>query len=126
MRRPEEQLHRAVAQYLAFTSLQGGFWFAHVPNGGARTKAEGGILKSMGVRAGVPDLLVIHQGRAFWLEVKAPPKVLSSGRVSQAKPRTSPEQVETIRALQLAGCEVAVVRSLIEVQALLKMWGIVK
>lgn len=27
----------------------------HIPNGGARSKAEGGILKAMGVKAGMPD-----------------------------------------------------------------------
>lgn len=30
----------------------------HIPNGGARSKAEGGIFKGMGVKAGVPDLFL--------------------------------------------------------------------
>jgi len=51
----------------------------HVPNGGARSKAEAGILKGMGVRAGVSDLcfalpVVVPGGRVIaglWVEVKA-------------------------------------------------------
>lgn len=30
----------------------------HIPNGGGRTKAEGGILKAMGVKKGIPDLFL--------------------------------------------------------------------
>lgn len=30
----------------------------HIPNGGARSRAEGGIFKAMGVKAGVPDLFL--------------------------------------------------------------------
>ena len=34
----------------------------HIPNGGARSKAEGGIFKAMGVKAGVPDLFLPAPG----------------------------------------------------------------
>jgi hypothetical protein len=125
MRRPGEAVHRAVAQYLALALPSKGAWFAHVPNGGGRTKAEGGILKALGVKAGVPDLLIVHRGRAHWLELKAPPRLLKNGTPSKAKPAISDEQEETMRQLQRAGCEVGICRSLGEVQALLTQWGIV-
>jgi hypothetical protein len=45
----------------------------HVPNGGGRSKAEGGILKAMGVKAGIPDLLLPMRTSAYgagWWELK--------------------------------------------------------
>lgn len=42
----------------------------HVPNGGARSAAEGGRFKAMGVKAGIPDLLLPlrndHYGAGWW------------------------------------------------------------
>ena len=35
--------------------------FFHCPNGGKRSKASGARLKRMGVRAGVPDLLIFRE-----------------------------------------------------------------
>lgn len=58
-------------------------WLIHVPNGGGRSKAEGGILKAMGVKAGVPDLLLpIRTARysAGWWELK-----YGDGSLSQAQ-----------------------------------------
>lgn len=34
-------------------------WIYHIPNGGGRSKAEGGIFKAMGVKAGVHDLFLM-------------------------------------------------------------------
>lgn len=44
----------------------------HTPNGGRRSKREAGILKAMGVRAGVPDLAIILPAPMLmaWAEVK--------------------------------------------------------
>lgn len=47
----------------------------HVPNGGARTPAEGAILKAMGVRAGFPDLILPAARRGYIglaIEMKRP------------------------------------------------------
>lgn len=47
----------------------------HVPNGGRRGKAEAGIFKAMGVRAGVFDLLLLAARRDFHglaIDMKAP------------------------------------------------------
>lgn len=54
----------------------------HVPNGGYRTKAEGGILKAMGVLAGVPDILDFDD--RIFLELKVKPNT------------TSPKQLEVM------------------------------
>lgn len=46
--------------------------YFHVPNGGYRRKAEAGIMKAMGVKAGVPDLAILWRGGMGFLEVKRP------------------------------------------------------
>lgn len=55
----------------------------HIPNGGKRTKAEAGILKAMGVRAGIPDYcLPVARGdwHALYVEMKA-----DKGKVSDSQ-----------------------------------------
>lgn len=45
----------------------------HVPNGGSRSKATAGRMKAMGVKAGVPDLLLpVARGQyiGIWCELK--------------------------------------------------------
>lgn len=49
----------------------------HVSNEGKRSKAEGGILKAMGLRKGVPDLFLMAPRGTFHgliIEIKAPGK----------------------------------------------------
>jgi hypothetical protein len=69
--RPEEALQRTVASYLDLALPRDAVWF-HPPNGGARSKAEAGIFKAMGVKRGVPDLIIIYRGRVVAIELKAP------------------------------------------------------
>lgn len=45
----------------------------HIPNGGSRTKAEAGRFRAMGVKPGVPDLLLpVARGayHGLWIELK--------------------------------------------------------
>lgn len=111
MNRPEEVLHRSVADFLR-VALPPYVWWTHPPNGGGRSRAEAGILKAMGVRAGTPDILIVHQGRAFWIELKAP-----KGRVEASQERCHTD-------LMLAGADVDICRSLEEVERRLKLWNI--
>jgi len=55
---PEDKLQIAVATYLDLLSRTKKFRWCHVPNGGARSKVEAGIFKAMGVKAGVPDVMI--------------------------------------------------------------------
>ena len=97
-----EQIH--VMRWAEITANRGGQFeklrlLFHIPNGGARSKAEGAIFKAMGVKAGVPDLflpvpmeLVADDGRAaqsagLFIEMKA-----QGGRVQ-------PNQKEWMRNL---------------------------
>lgn len=109
--RPEEALHRAVAEFLTL-ALPEDAWFCHVPNGGKRSKSEAARFKAMGVKAGVPDLLIIYQGRAHWVELKA-----GKGRLSEAQ--------QTVRAqLYAVDCHWADCRSLDDVEWWIGQWGI--
>lgn len=109
MNRPEETLHRACVAYLR-ASLPKPWIVWHTPNGGGRSKAEAGILKALGVLAGMPDLFVMGP-RTGWtlphliaIEFKAPPKRLRTGGLSKARPRLSPAQ--RARQLDLGACGV--------------------
>jgi hypothetical protein len=75
----EQEIQRSVVQQVRRRGARGAVWW-HVPNGGARRKTEAAILKGLGVRPGVADICVVHGGRFFALELKAP-----SGRSSAAQ-----------------------------------------
>jgi hypothetical protein len=110
-RRPEQALHIAVADFLRVALPAHVIW-NHVPNGGARSKAEAGIFKEMGVRAGWPDIQIIHKGRLYGIELKA----------DRRKPSDAQEKCHA--DLMLAGADVDTCRSLDEVERRLKLWGI--
>jgi len=78
-------------------------WLVHCPNGGKRSKAEAGRLKSMGVKAGYPDL-VINRSSGIWtgfaVELKS-----DTGRVSQ-------DQQDWLEMFLDEGYLVVVIRSL--------------
>ena len=74
-KQPEQVFHKAVAEYLD-AALPPSCWWTTFPAGGGG-KARGGQLKAMGLRAGVPDILVLHRYarmivHVIWLELKAP------------------------------------------------------
>lgn len=79
MRNDEEKLHCAVVKHLQARGVPGLVCF-HPPNGGKRGIREAVRLKRMGVRAGVADLIMLHNGNAFALELKA-----DNGRLSEAQ-----------------------------------------
>lgn len=113
MKRPEEQIHRAVIQHLAVRSMPGVFYF-HPANGGWRSKAEAGIMKALGVRAGMPDLVVFYRSQIFGLELKA-----SYGRLS-------PAQRQTLNDLEIAGARTSIAHSLDEALVTLECWGLLR
>ena len=73
---------------------------------------RGMILRGMGLKAGVPDVLIVHEGRAHWVELKAPRGVLSEAQRS------------TLALIAAAGCPWVVCRSLDELRGALHGWGI--
>src|SRR5262249_50431964 len=107
--RPEAAIQRAVFQHLRARGAPGLFAF-HVPNGGYRQRPEAAILKGLGVVAGVPDVIAIHNGRCFALELKAP-----GGRATD-------KQLATIAALREAGAFTAIAEGLDRAIAVLEAW----
>lgn len=109
----EDAIQQAVCLHLTVRAVPGLVWF-HVPNGGSRSASEAGRFKSLGVRPGVPDLIALHCGRMFGLELKAP-----GGRVS-------PAQSEMLASLKAAGCQTAVAFGLDDALATLERWGLIR
>lgn len=86
----------------------------HVPNGGKRKPIEASILKGLGVKAGVPDIIAIRGGHAYALELKA-----DEGKVT-------PAQVDAQMDLALAGASVATAYGLDGALAQLETWGLLR
>lgn len=107
---PEQALQRAVGELLNFC-LGGVAWWTHFPAGGGGTM-RGRILKGLGLKPGVPDILILDAGRAYWLELKA-----KRGWVN-------PIQRACHNAIGRAGCPVAVIKDIDQVLPQLKTWGI--
>ena len=112
---PEAALHRAVARYLDM-ALPADCWWSTFPSGGGG-KVRGAQLKAMGLKAGVPDILIMRLPYAVtepevnWIELKA------------AKGRASVEQQLCHAALERVGCYVAICRSVEDVEETLLGWG---
>jgi len=111
--RPEDAIQRAVFDHLRVRAAPGVFAF-HPANGGWRSRIEASILKGLGVRAGVPDVIAIHRGQAFTLELKAP-----GGKLTEA-------QIAAHDALCAAGAEVATTVGLDCALEVLETWGLLR
>jgi hypothetical protein len=111
--RPEDAIQRAVFEHLAVRGAPGVFAF-HPANGGWRSRVEGAILKGLGVRPGVPDVIAIKAGRAYGLELKA-----RRGRMTEAQ-RTA------CAALRAAGAAVVTTYGLDDALSQLDRWGLLR
>jgi hypothetical protein len=110
---PEAAFQIQVARYLAKALPEGFFWTAFPAGGGGRIR--GARLKAMGLKAGVPDMVVfgkddrdrsiyMERPEVLWLELKA-----KSGSLSQA-------QREVHAHLKALGHRVEVAKTLEQVQ----------
>jgi hypothetical protein len=110
---PERAIQVALIEHLTCRAGRG-TWWTHFPAGGRRSRINGALLKSMGTRAGVPDLLIVSQGRLFGLELKS-----SRGRLS-------PEQRATHEEMRQAGATVGVAGDVDQALDLLAEWGVLR
>jgi hypothetical protein len=101
----EADLHRQVCDYLGLALLPPA-WFTTFPADGATRRGR------IGLKRGVPDILIVHEGRAYWIELKA------------ARGRVSNEQQLTMCAIEAAGARAYVCRSLDDVIIGLRCWWI--
>jgi hypothetical protein len=110
---PESLLQKALVAHIKARGIKGLFWFA-VPNGGFRSKVEAAIMKATGTRPGVPDLAFIHEGRAYFLEVKT-----ESGRPTE-------HQLKAISEINDAGGYVVIGNGLDRCLEILERWGLLQ
>lgn len=104
----EDQLQAKCYQWAVNTypALRFGCIF-HVPNGGTRDKIEAQKFKATGVVAGIPDLIVLHDFKAYGIELKT-----EIGKVSD-------KQEIVHQAWKKQGFEVYVIRTFDEFVELL-------
>jgi hemin uptake protein HemP len=112
-RQPEAQLQRAVLDHLAWRAVPGAWW-CHYPAGGWRSPIEAAILKSLGTVAGVPDLLIVHRGQLYALELKT-----KYGRLTQT-------QIDTQARMRAAGATVATAVEIDAALAQLEQWQLLR
>jgi hypothetical protein len=109
--RIEQQLHRAILQWAGYCITYQGWplyphFIFHVPNGGARSRIEAAIFKGIGVRTGVPDLVIPIANAdhgALWIELKADGRDLCAAQIEvHERLRAGAQQVCTCRSLEEA------------------------
>lgn len=64
-RRIESELQIACVTWFSLQYPKIARLLFHTANGGKRGKSEGGIFKAMGVRAGVPDLILLYGSSGY-------------------------------------------------------------
>ena len=99
------------ADYIEPRLVAGAVAFA-IPNGGFRHKKIAEELRAEGVKAGVPDICIVHRGRVYFLEMKA------------ARGTLRRHQRDMIAALEAAGATCAVAHGLDAAVAQLTAWGL--
>ena len=109
----EQRVQRGVTAQLTARPAPG-LWWCHVPNGGFRRKTEAAILAGLGLRKGAPDLLLIHQGNVYGLELKR-----IGGRPSE-------DQLACLAAMEAAGAFTAIAEGLDRAIAVLESWGLLR
>lgn len=109
----EDQIHKAVVSHLNARSAPGTFWF-HPANDGKRSFATANRLRSMGMVAGLPDLIILRGGEVFALELKS------------AKGRVSPSQHLVHAAMQEAGAKTSIANDLDKALITLECWGVLR
>jgi VRR-NUC domain len=109
----EQQIHLAVVQLLLIAEAMGKLTFCHVPNG-FLSKSACLAARGMGLRAGVPDLLIWLPGkRLLMVELKS-----RIGELSDA-------QAAWHARARVLGHDVQICRSVDEVERLLASEGVV-
>jgi hypothetical protein len=88
-------------------------WF-HPPNGGRRDHVTASILQGLGTLAGASDLILLHQGAAYALELKT----------EDGKP--TPAQLAFIGAFSEAGGTGAITYGFDHALTVLEAWGLLR
>jgi hypothetical protein len=108
---PEQIIQRAVCEHLRQRGARGIVWW-HTPNGGRRSRVEAAIFSGLGVRPGVSDIILLHSGQAYALELKS----------EQGRPTAA--QMNFITEFRAAGGEGEIANGLDEALRTLETWGL--
>lgn len=111
--RPEQEIQRALFQHLRLRGVDG-LVAIHVPNGGYRKPFEAAVLKGLGVTAGVPDVLIWHDGQSFAMELKS-----EGGTVSDS-------QRDILNRMSAAGVNCAICFGLNNAVRCLEAWKLLQ
>ena len=109
----EQTVQRTVCGHLRRRGAHGVLWW-HTPNGGRRSPIEAAIFNGLGVRAGVSDLILLRDGRAFALELKT----------EQGRPTAA--QMTFISEFRAAGGEASIANGLDQALRTLETWGLLR
>jgi hypothetical protein len=107
---PEADLQKQLFDAMRVLMPHGAF-YTHFPMGGGGFW-HGMRMKRLGAVRGVPDVLIIWEGKTFWLELKSPDGTLSL------------EQRCVGEDLRKAGCRVEVARSVGQALGHIRSFGI--
>lgn len=108
--RPEDAIQRAVFEHLQVRGAPGLVAW-HTPNAGWRSKREAAIFAGLGVRPGVSDIVGVHAGKVYALELKA-----EGGRATEA-------QLQFLAEMEAAGAVAAIADDLDNALVTLERWG---
>lgn len=108
----EWKLQQACATYLSAVLPRDCYWTSVDAGQGRMDVRAGQMRKARGVKAGTPDVILVHRGYFYGLELKA-----SKGRVSEA-------QTVAHGQIRDAGAPVVVCHSIEEVETALRAWDI--
>jgi len=112
-RNREDAIQRAVFEHLRVRGERGIYAF-HPANGGWRSPIEAAILKGLGVRPGVPDVIAIHRGQIYAIELKC-----EDGRASDT-------QLQAIEDIRAAGGHAEICHGLDRALAVLEGWRLLR
>ena len=123
----EDTLHASVAAALTLLVMPPAAWTCFPAGNVKLPPAAAAKLARFGLKRGWPDLLLVHNGRIYGLELKRHDGSLSRGymaRTRRGSMRWREGQADVFPRLEAAGMPIAVCRSVDAVLAVLRGWGI--
>jgi len=112
MKHEETQIHKAVIGHLKLRGVPGLVWW-HSPQGAHfSSKFQGALMKALGARKGVSDLIFVYQSKVFALELKVPGA------------RATEEQLEFIADMERQGAFCAIAYGIDQALKTLETWGL--
>lgn len=133
----EAALHKAVAEYLGWVIHPPVFWTTFPAGGGG--KVRGAQLKAMGLKAGVPDILIFvptgysermtghdADGRIEWGPYSPKASTVIGIELKQPGKYLEPHQKEIHAAMKAAGVHCYTAKSVADVNLILRVNGVTK